>query len=427
MDILALSWGFVLYARANADTNYSFLLGYNSDYSLRFNRTIQNNGALPTVRNSDQIAFYDTTGAVLDGYQANFAAGNGKLAYGRGRISLIYGRYNFFGMLNTTRNDHTGDGYITFDEMGQNEKYSWAWLTSHSLYQAHTYNGQFFATAALGDDYPQNIQVCIVDQSVTDGYVDGFRNTTVRHPKYCTNIVPGSIPGDGKGNSCGRLGGIHVIQDQWAVIYIRKPCRILNQSTNTYVTNTLSELAILSFTFDPVKYTFSTVTKKVLLTGSTVAGSDPVMSVRSGKYGGKILIAYSTMAKALGTAVTNNNFYSGTETTAYMLVGFDGTIATQKVASTINSTPLSDDMKYLSDGTLAWSFIDFNQNLKLFYTAPPPLLQNLASMVLSTGSVGARKSAKSLITPTNITNANSSNNIGYSKIIVLLLVSLLFF
>jgi len=58
-----------------------------------------------------------------------------------------------------------------------------------------------------------------------------------------------------------------------------------------------------------------------------------------------------------------------------MLVGFDRNIYTQPIVATLNSTPLGDEMKYLNDGRLAWSFIDFQQNLFVYYTTPPPLVQ----------------------------------------------------
>jgi len=285
---------------------------------------------------------------------------------------LIYGRYNHFGdNADGSRNDHTGDAYVTFNEDGQDEKYSWIWLASHSLYQSHLYNGQYYATAALGDDYPQNIQVCIVDQSQTDGYLDGVRNKTIRHPKYCTLIAPGSIPGDGKGNACGRLGGIHYLNGTYAVVYQRKPCRVLNNSTGAYVSQTLNELALLTFTFNATTKTFSAITKKVVVTAT-----DLIMSVRSGKYGNKIFITYSSQKTSNGSLTSNNTYYLGTDTTKYMLIGFDGSIATAPIAAPLNSTPLSDELKYLADGRLAWSFIDYNQNLFVYYTTPPPMLAN---------------------------------------------------
>jgi hypothetical protein len=371
MDLLATSWGFVIFARESADTSNGFLIAFNTDYTQRWKRQIMNNGAQPVVV-TQQITFYDPTSIAITGNEMNYAIGNGKLVYGRGRISLVYGRYNHFGMnADGTRNDHTGDGYITFDEDGNNEKYSWIWMASHSLYQTHLYNGQFYATAALGDDFPQNIQVCIVDQSVTDGYIDGVRNAAVRHPKYCTTITPGSIPGDGKGNTCGRLGGMHYYNGTYAVIYQRKPCKLMNTSSNSYVSQSSNELALLTFTFNPTTMKFSTITKKVLVTAT-----DLIMSVRSGKYGDKIFITYASQKTSNGSLTSNNNYYLGTDTTKYMLVGFNGVIATTPIAATLNSTPLSDELKYLSDGRLAWSFIDFSQNLFVYYTSPPPFVQN---------------------------------------------------
>jgi hypothetical protein len=278
---------------------------------------------------------------------------------------------------NGSRNDHTGDAYLTFDENGQNEKYAWIWLSSHSLYQTHLYNGQYYATAAIGDDYPQNIQVCIVDQSMTDGYLDGVRNATVRHPSYCTTIVTGTIPGDGSGNTCGRLGGMHYYNGTYGLIYQRKPCRLLNASTATYVTNATNELALLTFTFNSSTNAFSAITKKVLVTPT-----DLIMSVRSGKYGNKIFITYSSQKTSNGSLTANNNYYVGTDTTMQMLVGFDGSIATAPMAAKVNCTPLSDELKYLADGRLVWSFIDYTENLFIYYTNSPPLLQNTSFVEL---------------------------------------------
>jgi hypothetical protein len=371
MDILAMPWGFVMFAREALDTSNGFLIAFNSDYTQRWKRTIQNNGPLPVVT-KEQITFYDPTGKAIDGNTMNYAIGNGKLVYGKGRISLIYGRYNHFGDLaDGTRNDHTGDGYITFDENGQDEKYSWIWLASHSLYQTHLYNGEYFATAALGDDFPQNIQVCIVDQSVTDGYIDGVRGRAVRHPKYCTTIAPGTIPGDGKGNTCGRLGGLHYMNGVYGVVFQRKPCKLLNNTSKKYVQQSLNELALLTFTFDSTTKKFGTITKKILL-----SSTDLIMSVRSGKYGNKIFITYASQKISNGLLTSNNNYYLGTDTTKYMLINWDGTIATNSISAPLNSTPLSDELKYLNDGRLAWSFIDFNQNLFVYYTSSPPLVQN---------------------------------------------------
>jgi hypothetical protein len=377
MDIVATQWGFVIFARESADTNNGFLIAFNSDYTQKWKRTLVNNGPQPTeVR--EQLTINDPSGNPIDGNELNYAVGNGKLQYARGRISLIYTRYNHFGMnADGTRNDHTGDGYITFDENGQDEKYSWVWNASHSLYQTHIYTGEYYATAALGDDFPQNIQVCIVDQSVTDGYMDGVRQKAIRHPKYCTNIAAGTIPGDGKGNTCGRLGGLHFLNGKFAVVYQRKPCKLMNQTSNKYVTTTLNELALLTFTFDGVSKKFSTVTKKVL-----IASTDLIMSVRSAKYGNKIFIAYASQKTSNGLQTSNNNYYLGTDTTKYMLVGFDGVVATASIAAPLNSTPLSDEIKYLNDGRLVWSFIDFNQNLFLYYTNPPPLVQNTSFVEL---------------------------------------------
>jgi len=117
--------------------------------------------------------------------------------------------------------------------------------------------------------------------------------------------------------------------------------------------------------------------KKVL-----VSVTDLIMSVRSGKYGNKIFITYASQKTSNGSLTSNNNYYVGTDTSTYMLVGFDGTIATAGFAAPLNSTPLSDELRYLQDGRLVWSFIDFSQNLFLYYTTSPPLVQNTSFVEL---------------------------------------------
>jgi len=201
--------------------------------------------------------------------------------------------------------------------------------------------------------------------------MDGFRNAAVRHPSYCTTIVPATIPGDGKGNTCGRLGGLHYDQGTYAIVYQRKPCRLLNADTNTYVVNTSDELALLTFTFNTQTLAFSAVKKTVLLTVS-----DLIMSVRSGKYGNKIFISYASQKISNGVLTSNNNYYVGTDITNYMLVGFNGVVATSTFVTPLNNTPLSDELRYLQDGRLVWQFIDYSQNLWLYYTTSPPLIYN---------------------------------------------------
>ena len=101
-----------------------------------------NNGPEPT-KAVDQLKFHRVEGTQRFGLEAMFKPSNGKVAYNKGRIGVVFAHYNHFGILSDgRRNDHTGDTLVSFDENGENEFLIFDWFASHSL------NQQLLATAS---------------------------------------------------------------------------------------------------------------------------------------------------------------------------------------------------------------------------------------------------------------------------------------
>ena len=148
-DIVTNNHGFSIYAKDTRDNNHAFLYSFDPDFKQIAMRTLMNNGDSPTVR-KQQISFSNKFGSSEFGTEIMFSPSSGKLAYGRGRIGLIFSHYNAFGTP-TQRNDHQGDTNYSFNRRIQNERISWNWKSSHSLIQTQIYDGQFFNTASLAE------------------------------------------------------------------------------------------------------------------------------------------------------------------------------------------------------------------------------------------------------------------------------------
>jgi hypothetical protein len=367
-DIIANNPGFTLYVKDVNDNNYAYLIGFNKNFTQKYRVTIMNNGITPTAI-TQQLSFYDKTGNIFSGMEAMFAASSGKLSYGRGRVGLLFSHYNAFGTP-VLRNDHQGDTFYTFDRKGGNETMAWNWKTSHSLYQAQFYDGQYFITASLGDMYPTNIKVCVVDgQSRTDD-IDGIRQNKVFNPTYCVDIVPGNIPGNAAGASCGRIGGIFQQGANYGLVYARKPCQLIMTSGQQSVSND-NEIALITFKIDPNMIIFN-INKVPLGLATGLTG------IRASKYGNNIFITYLWVQDNFGLGAANQYIVgeSALETQYAMLVDFNGVIVTSPYvyAGPINVSP-SDDMKTLNDGRVIWTFVDRSNNLNIFYLPAPPAVR----------------------------------------------------
>ena len=85
-----------------------------------------------------------------------FKPANGKVAFNKGRIGVVFAHYNHFGLKEDgTRDDHTGDTIVHFDENGENEILISSWSASHSLQQQiiPTLSGLCFIFKAFKQNY----------------------------------------------------------------------------------------------------------------------------------------------------------------------------------------------------------------------------------------------------------------------------------
>ena len=398
LDIVETSFGFAIYLKSSVDNDQSLLRGYNVEKnipSLRFNKMIMNNGDLPTSIKY-QITFYNISPSTnepkpIAGTNVMFANQNGKLAFGRNRISLIFAHYNHFGLYsNGSRNDHTGDTLYTFDINGENENYAWGWNTSHSLYQAQFYDGRFFITAALGDVYPENIEVCIIEPDVLiSTEKDPIRNKNVKINSYCDDnmVTPGKIPGDARGNCCGRLGGIFKINNKYIVSYMRKACTITSYDGST-TSDLNGDFGIMVFEIEyDYLADYSQKIKMVNKINRSIGSSRGLINIRSQKYGDKVLLLLTYNDSSIEEPVSshlryiiNNNDYM-----KIMLIDIDGNILTESFKYNSFNVPMTADLNVLKDGRVFWSYLDFNTK-EIAVLSTPRILESVKIDGLSCSS-----------------------------------------
>ncbi len=267
MDILETDYGFAIYARYVSDPHHSFVVTYNWNYTKRVETTIMNNGGeLPTVLN-EALVFYDSTGTALFGTNLMFEPENGKLAFGRGRLNIIFAHYNNFG----DDGGHTGDTYYSLDLDGSNltAKYAWGWKCSHSLIQSHIYNGRYFVSASLGDAYPENIDISVIDNERGNSAYDSKRKSYPNIQYKNTQEIAALIPGNHIGDSMGRLGAVLDFGDYFGLIYSVKKSENDNRD------------GIFFLTFKYVNDEINLLTTKTII--SNVCSS--MINLRAARYG----------------------------------------------------------------------------------------------------------------------------------------------
>ena len=364
MDISSNEEGFTLFLKDLDDINHAYLIGFNKEFNMKYNRLIMNNGYSPKSI-MEQISFYDKKGNLLNGLNAMFSAFSGKLAFGKDRIGLIFSHKSNLG--NSVKPKYRiADTFISFDKYGLNETIAWSWKTSNSLYQAQIYDGQYFITASLGDYSPSNIEVCVINSNHVTDDLDEVRKSHVFNNFKCKNIVPGNIPGDGKGNSCGKIGGLAKKGSTYALVYSRKTCFIVNTNKGV-LSNKEDEIGLITFNIN-FKGKIKNITKFKLGEATTLTG------IRSAKYGKNIFITY-VKRKANFGLISPANFINGDEmleTQYAMLVDFNGKVITPEFEykGHINLSP-SDDMRILNDGRVVWANIDRKNQLFINYLPTP--------------------------------------------------------
>jgi len=185
---------------------------------------------------------------------------------------------------------------------------------------------------------------------------------------YCLNgiaynqnssIISGNIPGDGGGQSSGRMGGLMKISSSgnYALAYSRIPCTTSFEGTVT--SNTINEIALIMF--DNMMQSSNYF---------QIATNINASCLKSVRYGINILITY-TISSANGGGQFLPDYVSDTDTMYMILVNMNGGVVT----STINVNPFSmsasDDMVVLNNGDVIWTFVNASNVLNV-YSLPVP-------------------------------------------------------
>ncbi|EAR98236.2 hypothetical protein TTHERM_00344360 (macronuclear) [Tetrahymena thermophila SB210] len=362
-DIVSTGFGFVVMAADS--TQRAFIQAINKDGSQRWLRILINNGDKPNSP-KDQIKFFSDDKCSLPfGMTCMYRPHNGRLNYARGKIQAIWAHYNHFGFKNGARDDHTADSMISLDaDTGYDQNIFWAWGASHSLYQNMHYDGKNLYVASLGDAFPMNIkfQVCNIDTFQC---------------KASSTVVQGDIPGDGSGKASGRIGGFFSIygnRNQKLFVYQRKACN--GGYAGKTSTNSINELAVIKFD-SQLNYISSTT----LLSGDIASR---VNSIKSLAYGKNILLAYTVIPNSeLQNFNRQNSNPKVDQAFIALLNGVDGSFLVQPQQLSSYQINSSDDWRILENGSIAYTYIDINKNLNVYYT-PSLIIPSYPHPILTT-------------------------------------------
>lgn len=366
-DIISIGYGWVALIKDYNAPNKLYLLSMDNNNQTIFQRTLINaKNNTPTTRAEDDLVFYkDSTGTPLFGLNAMFNPNSGKLAFGKGRLAVIFSHYNFFGYNSDgTRSDHTGDTIFTIDLTGKNEKIANSWGASHSLTQNLIYAGSRFMSAALGDAYPLNIMFTTEEGSISNGKKDPFTGLeNILDVTSTSSLLADILTGDGLGHSNGRLGNLIQLADglTYVLSYARRKGSA-NFNGQTY-TSEINELGLLFFDFD-LKFL-----KDVYL-----GEGQWVNQVQSCRYGKNIFVSYVISNNRL---TPNGQFLDpklNTDDLQYfILLDENGNLLTGPLLLEYFNPilPASDELKMMSDGRCAWTYVDENYILNYIYLTPP--------------------------------------------------------
>ena len=365
LAIAATESGFVIYVQLASDRHHSELMHFTEAGSLKWSRTIMNNGDRPSQA-KEQVTFHDRSGEPAYGMQAMYRPDGGKLSVGRDRIVLIFSHYNNFEAGGEGFRGHTGDSTISFDLNGNDLLLGSSWGTTHSLSQRIVYDGLRFLTASLGDAYPQQIRFTVHNGKYKSTFVDGKTGKQNRYDTFSrSDVVPGSIPGDGDGRSCGRLGGLLAIRRakflKYAQVYARRACSTSLQGRLS--TNDQDEIGIVFFDRD-----LNRLDKHKLGDGWNVN------SVKAAVYGDNIFVMYSTSADSSrsGSEFLPNTRAEG-DSCHIMLIQSNGTLRS-KAFKLDECVFGNDEPATLQNGNVGWTFVDRDGRLKAFTLDPPEFL-----------------------------------------------------
>lgn len=355
LDLTATPWGFAAYIRYDLNSKSTVLAMY-SNCTLKFEKTIMNNenGISPQVA-KDQLMFYDSMDPLSQpfGMAVMYDPHNGRLAYARERLGLIFAHYNNFG----GGEGHTGSTFVSLDEINGNDaKLGFSWGCSHSLNQVNFWDGEQFMTASLGDAYPMNIAVSRCEGVQANGWREEYTGKANRLDcSGSSDLISGIIAGDGGGNAAGRLGGLIALNEtDYVMLYSR---RSANPSFGENpVMNDKDEMSLVFF-----NKSFN-VQKNLLITDGRFNNL-----LHMARYGRNILIGYS-----LTTCLMDSNFvcsWVNDDDVSYLkLIDLDGNNLGE---IRLRSLPGPDDFEVLADGRVAWITYERDNSLTYHYLTPP--------------------------------------------------------
>jgi hypothetical protein len=237
------------------------------------------------------------------------------------------------------------------------------WAASHSLTQRAVYDGDKFITSSLGDAFPQNIKFLVNDGTFSNGKKDP---KTQKENRFDTSssisVVSGDIPGDGGGKSCGRLGGLSMLNSggfvKFAQVYSRRACTAENDGKST--TNTKNEVGLVFFDRE-----LNSLGEHKLTDGNDVH------VVSSAKYGKNIVVLFSrSAADTSGTFIPAK--YTDSDKGCYiMLVSPSGSVIKNPIE--LDEIALNNDnLIELADGNVAWTYVTEEGAMKLYKLKTPP-------------------------------------------------------
>ena len=363
-DIVAVPCGFVVLIKDFYASDTLYLMGWSiCTGNQTFLRILMDNGYQPNNRKTDQLIFYsDSKGTPLFGMDAMYNPSSGKLVLARDRIVTIFAHYNHFGF-NTdgSRNDHTGDTLVSFNLSGLDDKIAFSWGASHSLSESILFNGDKAYATSLSDAYPLNIRFVNAETNTTNSAIDPFTGLKNRLDNSVnSSLLSGIIPGNGGGLSCGRMGTISQFNDgSFNVLsYSRRKCTTTFDGTSE--TTSIDDMGLAFFD------------NYLNRTSNIVLGSGAyVNQIQSAKYGANIFLVYVNSNRTDSGNVFLTNTINPTDNMTFMLLDTNGNILNGPFNLNQSILPPSDDMKVLSDGRVAWNWIDTNNNLNYYFLTKP--------------------------------------------------------
>ena len=339
-DITSTDYGFAIYMKEIGSRYHSYLSVYNKDFELINTVQIMNNTAKDDkTKNSTlnrQIIQYDSNRYPVYGMNFMNRPDNGKLIYSRGRIFLIFSHYNYF----PKNGRNSGDTVVTFNDILTDMDFGVTWGSSHSLIQSATFDEYYFWTAALGDAYPQGINVEYTSKSEFSNDYDPI------HKKYNSRIsasdssLAGSIKGYSKGLADGKLGGILYFAELklYCLIYAKTPDEksgknIIYMTTWEFIDNKISNIKTTEIKrFD----------------------SNNVMQVRAGRYGNdKVFIIYSETTSSGGNGY--GNVEKGTTPKLYVIKLPENKVIVEDKTYVNLLMNTNEDLRTFEDGVLIWA------------------------------------------------------------------------